>query len=179
METKSKSSKKSAKSTDESKLREFFIDELKDIYWAEQALYKALPKMAQAATSKKLAKAFEKHTMETEGQIATLEKAFELLGEKAEAKKCKAMEGLLKEADSVIEDTDEGTHTRDVGLIVSSQKAEHYEIASYGALTVIAENIGEPKVAKLLKKILDEEKKTDISLSIVAENKVNASAAKE
>lgn len=161
------------------KLKDFFIDQLKDIYWAEKALHKALPKLAQAATCEELAEAFEKHTVETEGQIAKLEQAFEMMGEKAKAEKCEAMAGLLKEAESVIEDTEDGSHTRDVGLIIASQKAEHYEIASYGALVVLARQVGEPKVAKLLQKILDEEKKTDISLTMVAESETNAAAAEE
>lgn len=160
-------------------LREFFVDQLKDIYWAEKALHKTLQKLMQAATNKKLAKAFEKHTVETEGQMEILEQVFELMGEKAKAEKCEAMEGLTKEAESVIEETQEGTYTRDVGLIIASQKAEHYEIASYGSLVILAEQIGESKVAKLLQKILDQEKRTDINLTMIAEDKVNESAAQE
>lgn len=179
METKSKKQKEVAQEMDRGKLREFFVDQLKDIYWAEKALYKALPKLMEASTSEKLAKAFEKHTKETEGQIGILEKVFEMMGEKAVAKKCEAMDGLVKEADSVIEDTEKDTYTRDVGLIMASQKAEHYEIASYGALVILAQHIGENEVSKLLQKILDQEKKTDITLSLVAEGSVNENAAKE
>lgn len=179
METKSKDAVEAISMTESSKLKEFFIEQLKDIYWAEKALYKALPKLMKASTNENLAKAFEKHTQETEGQIEILEQVFELLGEKAAAKKCEAMEGLLKEADSVIEDTEKDTFTRDVGLIMASQKVEHYEIASYGGLVTLAQQLGETKVAQLLQKILEQEKKTDISLTIVAENKVNESAAKE
>ncbi len=179
METKIKDQKETATEMEDSKLREFFVDQLKDIYWAENALYEALPKLAEASTSKKLAKAFEKHTKETEGQMKMLEQVFEIMGEEAEAKKCEAMAGLVKEAESVIKDTEKDTFTRDVGLIMASQKAEHYEIASYGALAVLAEQIGETEVAELLQKILEQEKNTDISLTIIAENKVNESAAKE
>lgn len=179
METKSKSQNETAAATDSGKLREFFVDQLKDIYWAEEALYKALPKLAEASTNKKLAKAFEKHTEETGRQMETLQQVFEELGEKAEAKKCEAMAGLVKEAESVIEDTEKDTYTRDVGLVMASQKAEHYEIASYGSLVILAQHLGETKVAKLLQKILDEEKKTDITLTMVAEEKVNENAAKE
>lgn len=180
METKKNKSKKEvATEMDNGQLREFFIEELKDIYWAEKALCKALPKLMKAAANEKLAKAFETHTKETEGQIEKLEQVFELMGEKAVAKKCEAMEGLIKEANSVIEKTEKNTYTRDVGLIMASQKAEHYEIASYGALVVLAQQINEKEVAKLLQEILDEEKKTDITLSIVAESKVNEKAAKE
>lgn len=179
METKNKNQKDVTAEMDNGKLREFFIEELKDIYWAEKALCKALPELKEAATNEKLAQAFEKHTKETEGQIEILEQVFELLGEKAVAKKCEAMEGLVKEAHSVIKETEEGTYTRDVGLIMASQKAEHYEIASYGALVVLAQQINDTKVAKLLQKILDQEKKTDVTLSIVAESKVNEKAAEE
>lgn len=160
-------------------MREFFVDQLKDIYWAEQALEKALQKLMKASTSPQLAKAFEKHTKETEGQIKILEEVFERMGEKAEAKKCEAMDGIIKEADSVIEDTEKDTYTRDAGLIMASQKAEHYEIASYGTLVMLAQQIGEKQVAELLQKILGQEKKTDITLTIIAEDKVNECAAQE
>lgn len=179
METKIKNQKETSLNMDSGKLRVFFVDQLKDIYWAEKALHKALPKLMEASTNKELAKAFEKHTKETEGQIKILEQVFELMGEKAEAKKCEAMEGLVKEAESVIKDTEKDTFTRDAGLVMASQKAEHYEIASYGSLVILAQCLGETKVAKLLQQILDEEKKTDISLTIIAEDKVNENAAKE
>lgn len=179
METATKKQQAFAQTAEDGKLREFFVEQLKDIYWAEQALCKALQKMMEASTNDKLAKAFDKHTKESEGQIHILEQVFEMMGEKAEAKKCEAMDGLIKEANSIIDETEEGTYTRDVALIIASQKAEHYEIASYGGLIAIAEQIGEPKVAKLLEKILDQEKKTDITLTMVAEKKVNESAAAE
>jgi len=123
--------KKTGKMED-SEFHEFFIDELKDIYWAEKHLVKALPKMQKAATSPELAAAFEKHTQETQTHIDTLEQVFELLGEKAAAKKCDAMAGLIEEANGVIEDTEAGTMVRDAGLILAAQKVEHYEIATYG-----------------------------------------------
>ncbi|WP_455949560.1 YciE/YciF ferroxidase family protein [Odoribacter laneus] len=179
METKSKNQKETAPQMENRKFREFFVDQLKDIYWAEQALYKALPKMMKAATSKKLASAFEKHTKETEGQIRMLEQVFELMGEKAKAKKCEAMDGLIKEAEAIIEDTDKDSYTRDAGLVLAGQKTEHYEIASYGTLVEFAKQMGETKVAELLQKILDQEKNTDISLTMVAEGQVNEEAVKE
>lgn len=179
METKSKNQQGTTSRMDSSKFREFFIDQLKDIYWAEQALYKALPKMMKAATSDKLAHAFEKHTKETEGQIRMLEQVFELMGEKPEAKKCEAMAGLIKEAEAVIEDTEKDSYTRDAGLVLAGQKTEHYEIASYGALVEFAKQMGETEVAELLQKILDEEKNTDISLTMVSEDQVNEKAVKE
>ncbi len=179
MEAKSKTHRKTASQKGNGKFREFFIDQLKDIYWAEQALLKALPKMAKAATSEKLAQAFEKHTEETKGQIRILEQVFERMGEKPEAKKCEAMAGLVKEAESIIEDTDKDTYTRDAGLVMAGQKTEHYEIASYGTLVVFAEDMGETEVAELLQKILNEEKKTDISLTMLSEGEVNDKAVRE
>jgi len=162
-----------------SEFHEFFVDELKDIYWAEKHLLKALPKMKKAATSPELAGAFEKHTEETNTHIATLEQVFALLEEKAQAKKCDAMEGLLKEADSIIEDTDAGTMIRDAGLILAAQKVEHYEIATYGTLVVFAQNMGHTEVAELLQFTLDNEKATDVALTEVAESFINEQAAAE
>lgn len=162
-----------------SEFHEFFIDELKDIYWAEKHLSKALPKMQKASTTPELAAAFEKHTQETKTHIATLEQVFELLGEKAQAKKCDAMEGLVSEAESIIEDTDTGTLVRDAGLILAAQKVEHYEIATYGALRTFAENMGHTDVVNLLRQTLDNEKKTDIALTEIAENSINQDAVSE
>lgn len=179
METKSNNQKQSAATMNSGKLREFFVDQLKDIYWAEEALYKALPKLAKAATNQKLAQAFEKHAEETGQQMEILEQVFQEMGEKAETKKCEAMAGLVKEAESVMDDTEKDTYTRDAGLIMASQKAEHYEIASYGTLVVLAQDMGETKVAELLQQILDQEKNTDITLTILAEDKINEEAAKE
>lgn len=163
----------------DSEFHEFFIDELKDIYWAEKHLAKALPKMKKAATSPELAAAFEKHAEETNTHIATLEQVFALLEEKAQAKKCDAMEGLLKEADGIIEDTDAGTMIRDAGLILAAQKVEHYEIATYGTLVVFAKNMGHTEVADLLQYTLDNEKATDVALTQVAESFINEQAAAE
>lgn len=162
-----------------SEFREFFIDELKDIYWAEQHLAKALPKMQKASTSKELAAAFDKHTKETNDQIKKVEKVFELLGEKAEAKKCEAMDGLLKEADSIMDDTQKDTFTRDAGLILAAQKVEHYEIATYGTLRILARYLKDKEVVKLLEEILENEKETDVALTKIAENSVNEKASKE
>jgi ferritin-like metal-binding protein YciE len=162
-----------------SEFHEFFVDELKDIYWAENHLAKALPKMQKAATSPELASAFEKHTQETEQHINSLEKIFELLGEKAAAKKCDAMAGLLEEANGIIADTDRGTMTRDAGLILAAQKVEHYEIATYGTLRTFAENMGHTAVQELLQQTLDNEKETDLALTTVAENFINNAASQE
>jgi len=162
-----------------SEFHEFFVDELKDIYWAEKHLVKALPKMKKAATSPELAAAFEKHTQETQSHIDTLEQVFALLEEKAVAKKCDAMAGLLEEATGIIEDTDAGTMIRDAGLILAAQKVEHYEIATYGTLKVFAENMGHTEVAELLGQTLEKEKATDVTLTECAVRFVNQAAAQE
>ncbi len=135
--------------------------------------------MKKAATSPELAAAFEKHTEETNNHITTLEQVFQLLDEKTQAKKCDAMEGLLKEADSIIEDIDTGTLIRDAGLILAAQKLEHYDIATYGTLIVFAQNMGHNDIAELLQFTLENEKATDIALTEVAESFVNEQAAAE
>lgn len=180
--TKKATSKKPTGKTgkmEDSEFHDFFVDELKDIYWAEKHLVKALPKMQKAATSTELAAAFEKHTEETQQHIVTLEEIFGLLGEKAVAKKCDAMAGLLEEATGIIEDTDKGTMVRDAGLILAAQKVEHYEIATYGTLRTFAENMGHTDVQNLLQQTLDNEKATDVALTEVAEGFINEEAAKE
>lgn len=170
--------KKTGKMED-SEFHEFFVDELKDIYWAEKHLAKALPKMKKAATSPELATAFDKHTEETNTHVATLDQVFALLEEKAQGKKCDAMEGLLKEAEGIIEDTEAGTLVRDAGLILAAQKVEHYEIATYGTLVAFAQNMGHTEVAELLQFTLDNEKATDVALTQIAESYVNEQAAAE
>lgn len=185
MATTKSTTKATAKSTpasskiENSEFHDFFVDEIKDIYWAEKHLAKALPKLKKAATSPELAAAFDQHTQETIGHISTLEQVFELLGEKAQAKKCDAMEGLLAEADSIVADTDKGTLIRDAGLILAAQKVEHYEIATYGTLVVFARNMGQSEVADLLQGTLDNEKATDVILTEIAVSSINESAAAE
>ncbi len=164
---------------EDSEFHKFFVDELKDIYWAENHLIKALPKMKKAATSPELAAAFDKHTLETQNHIDALEQAFISLGEKATAKKCDAMEGLLKEAESIIADTEKGSMIRDAGLILAAQKVEHYEIATYGSLKTFAENMGHTDVVNLLKQTLENEKATDLALTKLAETEINEPAAAE
>jgi ferritin-like metal-binding protein YciE len=163
----------------QSALVEFFTDEIKDIYWAEKHLVKALPKMAEAATSEELKNAFETHLEQTQEHIARLERVFELLEEKAQAKKCDAMEGLVEEGEGIIEDTEDGTATRDVGLILAAQKVEHYEIATYGGLTQLAKTIGRDDIAEILGETLGEEKETDELLTEIAESSVNYESAEE
>lgn len=162
-----------------SEFHEFFVDELKDIYWAEKHLATALPKMKKAATSPELAAAFEKHTEETKTHISTLEQVFELLEEKAVAKKCDAMEGLLEEAKGIMEDTEAGSMIRDAGLILAAQKVEHYEIATYGTLRAFAESMGHSDVVELLQQTLDNEEATDVALTELALNGINEPASAE
>ncbi|MFZ0599680.1 MAG: ferritin-like domain-containing protein [Flavobacterium sp.] len=157
-------------------LRGLFIDSLKDIYWAENALVGALPKMAANATAASLASAIKEHHAVTQNQITRLEKVFEIVGEKAEGKKCEAMAGLLKEGDSILEETVPGA-VRDAGIIAASQKIEHYEIATYGTLVAFAKTLGENDAAKLLTQTLAEEKEADCLLNDVALNAVNIVAA--
>ncbi|HMI79659.1 MAG TPA: ferritin-like domain-containing protein [Ferruginibacter sp.] len=167
--------------TDEthSMLYSFFTDELKDIYWAEKKLVKSLPKLQKAATNEELKNAFAEHLEQTKEHVTRIEQVFELLGEKAQAKKCDAMEGLTKEAESIIEDTEDGTSTRDVGLIMAAQKAEHYEIATYGGLVQLANTLGLGDISNLLQATLDEEKETDQTLTEIAESKVNHMSLEE
>ena len=162
-----------------SMLQELFVEELRDIYWAEKHLVKALPKMEKASSSEELANAFAEHLAVTQEQVSRLEQVFELLGEKPRGKKCEAMEGLVKEAESVIEDTEEGTSTRDVALIIAAQKVEHYEIATYGGLATLAKTMGNTQVKELLGQTLEEEKETDELLTQLAENNINAAASQE
>lgn len=166
-------------SKEQTKLRELFVDELRDIYWAEKHLTKALPKMRKAATSTELANAFEQHLTVTENQISRAEQVFALLDMVPRAKKCDAMEGLVKEAQSIIEDTDQGTATRDVGLIMAGQKVEHYEIATYGSLVQLAKTMGRDDIANLLQQTLDEEKQADQTLTDLAVSGININADNE
>lgn len=163
----------------DSMLREFFVDELKDIYYAEKAIAKTLPKMKKAATSAELKQAFEDHRAMTLEQVSRLEQVFEVLGEKARGKKCEAIEGIIKEGEGIIEETEQGTATRDVGLILAGQKVEHYEIATYGGLRQLAQTLGYEQAAGLLQQTLDEEKEADVLLTQIAENNVNYEAANE
>lgn len=164
---------------DGTEFREFFIDELKDILWAEKALLKALPKMRKAASGKELAASFDTHLKETEEQISMLEQVFEMMGEKPGTKKCDAMEGLISETENMISDTDKGSAIRDAGLILAAQKVEHYEIATYGTLAALADAMQEAKVAKLLRSILRDEKDSDKTLTALALESVNEAAAQE
>ncbi len=170
--------KKSPRSTD-SRLKTFFVDELKDIYWAEKHLVKTLPKMQDAATSTQLRQAFADHLVTTNTQVSRLEQVFEMMGEKAQAKKCDAMAGITEEGEGIISETEKGTATRDVGLILAGQKVEHYEISTYGGLHQLALTLGLDEVAAILETTLAEEKEADKLLTEIAENGVNYEAAEE
>lgn len=163
-----------------SMLEQFFVDALKDIYWAEKALTKALPRMAKAATSEELKGAFQDHLKVTEKQIGRLEQVFQKLGKKAQGKKCEAMAGLVAESEDIISETKSDTSTRDAALIISAQKVEHYEIASYGGLVQLAKTMRKPDLAKILEVTLKEEKETDALLTGLAEQGgVNEEASEE
>ena len=179
--THDKTASKQSKATPhhDGKLQEFFHDEIKDIYWAEKKLVQTLPKLAKAATSDELRNAFTSHLEETKEHVARLEKVFSLMGEKAEAKKCDAMAGITEEGASIIEDTEDGTSTRDVALILAGQKAEHYEIATYGALRQLAMDMGQDEIADVLDQTLSEEKAADRKLTQLAEGGINRAAAGE
>lgn len=177
--TASKRSGATAQKSDETMLKELFLEELKDIYWAEKHLTKALPKMAKAATSQELNNAFQQHLTQTEGQIARVEEVFEILGQPARAKKCEAMEGLVKEAQGLLEELPKGTMVRDAGLIIAAQKVEHYEIAAYGSLVQLAKTMGENEIAEILNQTLEEEKQTDQLLTELAVSGINIAAEGE
>lgn len=166
------------KSSAASGLTELFEDGLKDIYWAEKALTKALPLMAKNATSPELIDALTNHLTETEEHVTRLEQVFESIGKKATAKKCDAMEGLIEEGKSILEETEVGV-VRDAGIIAASQKIEHYEIATYGTLRQFAETLGLTEAASLLELTLDEEKGADKKLTEVAVAAINVEAAEE
>lgn len=168
-----------APKSDETMLRELFLDELKDIYWAEKHLTKALPKLRKAATSQELAAAFEEHLAVTEGQVGRIEQVFEILGTPVKAKKCEAMEGLVIEAQNLIEELPKGTMVRDAGLIIAAQKVEHYEIAAYGSLVQLAKTMGENEIAEILAQTLEEEKSTDQLLTELAVSGINIAAEGE
>lgn len=161
-----------------SQLMQLFEDSLKDIYWAEKALLKALPKMIKKATSQALNEALSSHLEETQVQVDRLEKIFSLIEIKAVAKKCDAMNGLITESEDIMESCEEGS-MRDAGIIAAAQKIEHYEIATYGTLRQFADTLKLTQVVELLEKTLQEEKETDLKLSEVAMDAINIEAAEE
>jgi len=149
------------------RLKHLYIEELKDLYSAETQLVKALPKMANAASSEDLREGFEEHLGQTKEHVARLEKILKALGESAQGKKCKGMEGLIKEGSEMIE-KDPAPEELDAGLISAAQRVEHYEIAGYGCVGTYAKLLGEDQAVSLLRLTLDEEKKTDEKLTQLA-----------
>jgi len=149
-----------------SNLQELLIDEMRDIYHAENQLVKALPKMVKAAHDPELKKSFEEHLQKTEGHVSRLQKAFEILGEKPRSKVCKGMMGLVQEgSEHIQEGKDIEELEADLSLIASAQKVEHYEISGYGTLRTFAEKLGQNELADLLQQIENEEKEADQTLS--------------
>ena len=160
----------------EKKLDDLFYDTLKDIYFAERQILKALPKMAKAARSEELKNAFLTHRDETEHQIERLQQAFELIGKRAQAKTCEAIKGILEEGEEIMDEY-KGSEALDAGLLAAAQAVEHYEMSRYGTLKTWAGQLGLKDVVSLLDATLEEEKKTDALLSKMAKSTVNQKAA--
>ena len=162
--------------TKDKDLNDLFHDTLKDIYYAEKQILRALPKMAKAASSDKLRAAFEKHFNETEGQVERLEEVFELIEKPARGKTCDAIQGILEEGKEIMDEY-KGCEALDAGMIAAAQAVEHYEISRYGTLKQWAQQLGLKDAVRLLDQTLQEEKKTDESLTSLAEAAVNIAAA--
>ena len=169
-------SKKSSAST--KGLEDLFLDGLKDIYYAEKKILKALPKMAKNAESEEVAAAFEKHEAETEAQVERLEQVFKLLDKTARGKTCPAIDGILEEGAEIMEEY-KMAPALDAGLVAAAQAVEHYEIARYGTLIAWAEQLGMKEAVELLTATLDEEEATDEALSALGEGGVNERAMQE
>lgn len=157
-------------------VQDLFVEELRDIYHAEKQILKALPKMAKAASNPELRQAFELHLEQTKGQIERLEQVFEELDVAKRGKRCEAMEGLIEEARSTMEEIEDKS-VLDVGMIINAQKVEHYEIAGYGSLVALARQLGQNKVVSLLEETLNEEKETDRKLNELALSVANPEAS--
>jgi ferritin-like metal-binding protein YciE len=177
--SKGKTQAENGASEGNTQLDKLFTDTLKDIYWAEKQLLKALPKMQKNATTDELKSAIEEHITQTEEQVTRLEQVFEICGKKAQGKKCAAMEGLIEEGNEIVEETEKGSMTRDAGIIMAAQKVEHYEIATYGCLVTFAKTLGLDEAVELLEQTLEEEKETDEKLTMIAEGNINQSAGQE
>lgn len=160
-------------------LEKFFINQLKDMYYAEQQLVKALGEMQKAATTEELEDAFEHHQRQTERHLKRLERVFRMIGSTAATKKCEAIDGLINEARTIISETKEGTATRDAALIIAAQKIEHYEIATYGSLVQLAVTMDLDRAAEVLERTLQEEEETDQELTMIAETFINVRAEQE
>jgi ferritin-like metal-binding protein YciE len=162
-----------------SRLEKLLMNSLKDIYWAENQLLKALPEMRDSATTPELKMVIQEHIGQTKDHVKRLEEAFAFFGQPAEGKKCEAMAGLIKEGQTILEETEAGTMSRDAAIIMAAQKVEHYEIATYGSLLEFARTLGLKEVAGLLHATLDEEKQADQGLTIIAQTGINWDAEHE
>jgi ferritin-like metal-binding protein YciE len=160
----------------EKTLEDLFLTGLKDLYYTEKQILRALPKMAKVAESDELRQAFETHREETEGQVERLERVFEIMGKKAQSKTCPAIQGIIEEGKEVMEDFAD-SEALDAGLLAAAQSVEHYEISRYGTLRTWAQELGMKDAVRLLEQTLDEEKKTDQLLTELAEARVNQKAA--
>ena len=167
------------KSSSPSYLQKFFIDQLKDMHYAENELLKGLEEMKKASTTEELQDAFDNHMKQTERHIQRLEKVFKLVSKNPEGKTCEAMDGLLKETRAIIDETEEDSLTRDAALIIAAQKIEHYEIATYGGLVQLAFTMNLNRAAEILDKTLMEEEETDRMLTHIAETFINVEAEQE
>ena len=176
---KRKNAKQNGKSQSPSFLQKFFIAQLKDIHYAENELIKGLEELKNASSTEELEDAFEEHIKQTQRHIQRLEKVFRMIGKEPESETCEAMDGLLRECRDIINETEEGSLTRDAALIIAAQKVEHYEIATYGGLVALARTMNLDRAADLLDKTLGEEADTDSILTDIAENYVNVEAEQE
>ncbi|HEY7091012.1 MAG TPA: ferritin-like domain-containing protein [Tepidisphaeraceae bacterium] len=156
-------------------LQDLYVDELRDLLSAENQILKALPKMAKAASSPQLARAFQEHLNQSQEHVARLTRIFEMMGEKPRAKKCKGMEGIIEEGKDLVDEA-ETDEARDAAMISAAQKVEHYEMASYGAVRTYAKHLGQNEAAELLQRTLDEEGETDKKLTQLAESGINVQA---
>ncbi|MFN5930638.1 MAG: ferritin-like domain-containing protein [Sphingobacteriales bacterium] len=162
-----------------SMMEKFFWDQLRDLYYVEKNQIKALGRMAKKATTEELKDIFIEHQETTQEQLNRLDEVFEIIGKRAQTRRCPAFDGLVNEMDENIRETEDDSLTRDVGLIISAQKIEHYEIAGYGSLTTLARTYGMIEVADILQESLDEEKDNDFQLTYIAENSINYEAGME
>ncbi|HVX50234.1 MAG TPA: ferritin-like domain-containing protein [Chitinophagaceae bacterium] len=162
-----------------SRLRKFFIESLQDIYYAEKHLVDALETLRDEATTTNLKNAFNEHRGVTQGHVTRLEQVFAAIGEEPDTKKCAAIKGIISEAESIIRDTENDTITRDAALILAAQKAEHYEIATYGTLVQFARVLGANEASLLLQQTLEEEKQADETLTGIAESFINEQSGEE
>jgi ferritin-like metal-binding protein YciE len=178
-DTKKKSGNQPGSEESPTYLQKFFLDQVKDMYYAEQELLKAMPEMKNAATTEELEDAIDEHMKQTQRHVKRLEKVFHMIGQKPEGKKCEAMDGLIKELKTILRETEENTMTRDAALIIAAQKIEHYEIASYGGMVALAVTLGLERAADILDKTLAEEEMTDQMLTDIAEAYINVEAEHE